>query len=240
VPDDDLEPLPETVQAIHDLEVTVREQGLLGELSEMGRRVRTVVPSCIGLSLSVLEHGVTFTLVASSETIRSLDATQYVDGGPCVQAVHDTEVLETQPDTMAEKDWLLFAQATAAQGIASTLSLPLVLDRKVTGGVNLYASSAEAFSGHHEELAALLGGWAQGAITNADLEFTTKDAAKSAPQVLHDSNTVETATGVLMEARGLRSEQARERIQRAASQVGLPEARVAEVILKTLASQGRE
>src|SRR3712207_8045296 len=56
------------------------------ELYAMASRVRALVPEVIGLSLNVVEDGVTLTLVASAEQLAALDAAQYLDGGPCVAA----------------------------------------------------------------------------------------------------------------------------------------------------------
>ena len=52
---------------------------------------------------------------------------------------------------------------------SSTLSIPLMSDGRVYGGLNLYGGTPRAFDGHHDELAELYGGWAGGAVTNADL-----------------------------------------------------------------------
>lgn len=38
------------------------------------------------VSVTVAEVGLTFILVASAETAAALDAVQYLDGGPCVDA----------------------------------------------------------------------------------------------------------------------------------------------------------
>jgi hypothetical protein len=119
---------------------------LSGELLDMGRKVRAIVPECIGLSLGVLHDGLTFTLVASDEEIASLDATQYLDGGPCVDATgKDGGIIETQPaDLFAEDRWQVFAAASAAANVASTLSLPIRHDGRVVAGVNLYAATRDA------------------------------------------------------------------------------------------------
>lgn len=63
------------------------------------------------------------------------------------------------------------AQRSAARGIQSTLSIPIVDGETVMGGVNLYGSRASTFDGRTHEFAELFGAWAAGAITNADLTF---------------------------------------------------------------------
>lgn len=89
------------------------------------------------------EHGVTLTLVASSEEIAALDGLQYLRGGPCVEAVASEKVWAyvNNADPLDEDRCRLFVRGTAAVSIASTLSIPIVVDRVVTGSVNLSAAS---------------------------------------------------------------------------------------------------
>ena len=54
-------------------------------------------------------------------------------------------------DALDELQWLLFARTSAANGVADSLSLPLRQNGRVTGSVNLYASTPNAFDGHHDE-----------------------------------------------------------------------------------------
>jgi GAF domain-containing protein len=152
-----MEPIPETVEAMAELAVA-SDDDLLAGLTERARLVRSLVPDCVGLSLASVEHGVTFTLVATSDEIAVLDAVQYAFGGPCVDAAHTDEVLEYQRDgaSLGERDWQDFARATAASGIGSTLSLPILEGERVIGTVNLYAASPDAFTDRHNALAVIL------------------------------------------------------------------------------------
>ena len=81
-----LELLPESREALAEI-VTMEDPELDEELVEMGRLARGLVPELVALSLSVVEEGVTFTLVAPNSAVAALDATQYIDGGPCVEVV---------------------------------------------------------------------------------------------------------------------------------------------------------
>ena len=62
-------------------------------------------------------------------------------------------------------------------GHGSTLSLPILDDDQVVAGVNLYASTDDAFDGKHVEVARVCRAWAPGAVTNADLAFRTREEA---------------------------------------------------------------
>jgi GAF domain-containing protein len=156
-----VEPLPETAEALREL-ARVGEVSLGITLYAMATRVRAVVPELVGLSLAVLEDEVTLTLVASSERLAALDAVQYLDGGPCVAAAARAEPLDVNVDDLLDEGrWQLYAAASAASGVASSLSLPVMDGARVVGGVNLYAATPDAFTGKHEEIAEAIGTDAQ-------------------------------------------------------------------------------
>src|SRR3954451_7365136 len=90
----DMEPIPETSEAIREFAPFLDDDDLAQRLSSMGAQVRVIVPSCVGLSLASREHGVTFTVVASDEVIAALDGLQYLDDGPCVAAVEENRVIQ--------------------------------------------------------------------------------------------------------------------------------------------------
>ena len=52
------------------------------------------------------------------------------------------------------------------------------------------------FGGHHDELADIFGARAAGAVANADLVFTTRRDAESAPEELSERLNVEVAVGI--------------------------------------------
>src|SRR3982751_1159884 len=115
-----------------------------------------------------------------------------------VDGAHANQVTEFDgDDVLDEMRWRLFAGATAERGVRSTLTLPVVSDERVEGTVNLYAASARAFVGHHEELAKVFGAWACGAVSNADLGFRTRTEAEAAPQRLREQHVIDVATGIV-------------------------------------------
>jgi len=196
-----MEPIPETVEAIEEYGPFGSDDvDLLAELRERGRRVQDLVPDCIGFSLASEEHGVTFTAMANDLDIAVLDAVQYV------AAVEEQRPQPTDfelDDLFDEDAWRLFARASAAKGVRSTLTLPVVTGDRVVGSVNLYGGSGAAFAGRHEELAAIFDAWAPGAVTNADLSFTTLSEARRAPRLLKDEVTLQVAVGILAVRDGL-------------------------------------
>ena len=216
-----MEPIPETREALRRLAETGDTQ-LGPELAEAASALRRCVQGLVGFSISVLEQDITFTYLTSAEAPAGLDAVQYLDGGPCEQAVDSGEVVEVvHEDLLREGQWQLFAQASGTVGVASTLSLPLLDGDRLVGSVNLYGARADTFDGRHEELAALFGAWAPGAVTNADLSFDSRIRAARAVDRLEDLAVVDLAVGLLVATRGSTPQQARRELEQAAARAGV-------------------
>ncbi len=228
-----MEPIPETFEALEEFGEYLYDEDLLTELGRMAARVREIVPDCVGLSLAYRQHDVTFTLVASDEIIGALDALQYLDDGPCVTAVDEEEVIELgERDLFDEQRWQLFARGADAAAVASTLTPPIVVDGAVVGSINLYASSPDAFEGKHRQVAHVLGAWPEGAIVNADLDFSTRRDAEDAPRLLFEATRIQIAVGILASLQDVSPPVARERLKEAARRAGVSEAAVARLVIE--------
>jgi GAF domain-containing protein len=231
-----MDPIPETVEAIEKYgPFGVEDVDLLSHLRELSVRVTEVVPDCLGFSLASQEHGVTFTLVASGRDIAVLDAVQYLSGGPCVSTVEEQQLDPAgfdHDDLLAERSWQLFGRETAAKGVRSTLTLPLVEDGLVVGSVNLYGASGQAFTGHHQALADIFDAWAPGAVTNADLSFATLREARQAPRLLREGVTFQVAVGILVAREGIAPVDAERRLRDAALRAGIGLYDLAQAVLE--------
>jgi GAF domain-containing protein len=232
-----VEPTPQTLEAFAEL-ARYGSTELVDLVLTLGRRAQAIVPECVGLSLALFEDGLTFTLQASSEKIAALATVQYLDGGPCVDAAHENARIEADPaDPVDEERWRLYAQATAAAGVVSSLTLPILHDDRVIGSVNLYAATVDAFAGHHQQLAAALGGSAPHAILNADLSFSTRLAAAQAPERVAEQNEIDRALGIIAASQHVDVPAARERLREAAARAGITEAQAARAVRGLLLSE---
>jgi GAF domain-containing protein len=150
---------------------------------------------------------------------------QYLDGGPCVDSLVEGRTVDVDHidhiDLFDEDRWRLYAAATAAVGIASSLTLPLRRGDRVIGTINLYASEPEAFATHHDELALVLGASAEEVVANADLSFATREAAVQAPALMAEQQDVDIALGIIADTHGVDIDDARERLRRAAARAGV-------------------
>jgi GAF domain-containing protein len=226
-----MEPVPETAEALDEF-LGYDDTELGDTLMEMGRMAREIAPDCIGLSLNLVQDDLTFTLVASGLEIAGLDAAQYIDDGPCLRTVREGETSTTDiQDLLDEGRWSLFAQASAASGVASSLSLPVYEGDTVVAGINLYGSTPDAFEGRQEALAEVLGASAAGAVSDADLSFASRERAVRTPDELRQRNDVDTATGLLAARYEESVEQAKDRLSSAARRAGIPIAVAARIVL---------
>lgn len=231
-----MQPLPETTAALAALAVATDDgdAALVEQFDRAATTTRRIAPECVGLTLTFVQEGVCFTWVASDLDSAGLDAIQYLEGGPCVHAMEQGRVVtDCDDDPTSERAWRTFAAASARAGVGSTLSIPLMDAGRVYGGLNLYGSTPSTFDGHHEELAALFGGWAGGAVTNADLSFTTMARARTAPRVLADVSSRNVAVGMIMAAHDVREAEARHLLSDVAARAGVSEGRVADILLET-------
>jgi hypothetical protein len=230
-------PVLESQMALAFLASYGQDRRIETTISTMAQRVRKIVPECIALSLGMVQEELTFTLVSETREIALLDALQYLDDGPCVSAAREAQPRESRQGVDEDK-WQLFARGQTVAGVASTLSLPMMSDGRVTCGVNLYASTPDAFDGHHDELAAACGAWAQGVVTNADLSFTSRLRAAAAPTRLREKAFVDSAVGFIAAHQSVDMETAASRIRQAAARAGVSEADVAKFILDSNPSVG--
>jgi GAF domain-containing protein len=228
----------QTIEAFAEYGVS----GLPEMLANSGRRVREIVPQIWGMSVTLSDGELTFTLVASSAEIAALDGVQYAAGGPCVAAAQEQREIgiKDTDSPMVEEEWRVFAAASAAAGVRSTLSFPLVYEGQVIGGVNLYAATQDAFAGQEAELAAVFGTMAEEGVSNADMSFASRERAEQGPARMVEQSHVDMAIGALMAERGFSEEEARAELDAAAHNAGSDQLRIAQAILEGLRRRRNE
>jgi GAF domain-containing protein len=215
-----MEPIPETHEVLEELE-RYGDVRLRASMERCTSLAKQRVPGLVGVSLGLLTEGIVLTYLASDVGTAALDAVQYVDDGPCLEAIHQEDVVETDTQALLDEGtWRLFAQASAAVGVRSSLSMPVRRNGVVKGGVNLYGDASDTFEGHVQELAMLFGAWAPGAVANADLSFATRLEAVASPRRLKGQAYIDTAIGILV-AHGLDPQSAEEKLRTAAARAGV-------------------
>jgi GAF domain-containing protein len=224
-----MEPIAESLEALSRLSAAA-EVDLVSELKEAGRRVVEAVPDCIGLSIAWFDEGLTFSLLTTMDALKIIDAAQYLEGGPCEVAALDHEDVLIG-DVLDERRWQLFGAAANANGVRSSLSLPLRQGETVYGSVNFYGSTTDTFAGSHGQLARMFGAAVEEAVLNADLSMASVRRARRAVDTLDARDKVYTAVGAYAAREGIPVEEAHDRLRAAAERAGVPIEDVASLVL---------
>jgi len=228
-----MEPLPEVQSAFKELELLLEEPtGLPGRLEAIGNVAQGLVPSTVGVSLSIVVDEETFTLTSTAPDAAIVDAAQYLEqAGPCLTAIETGQNVEVD-DVLDEERWRLYRHTSSSVGIRSSLSLPLRDDGdRIVGALNLYATEPAAFQGREEIFAGLFGAKVTELVSNADLTFQTREWARELPDRLSARRKLETAVGVLVAMGGWTPDDARAKLRRAAEKAGIEVERVAELVM---------
>lgn len=227
-----MEAIPEVRAAATRLAALADETlDLVEGLETVAGLAEALLPSVVGVSITVVVGGDPFTVTATSDDASALDAMQYLAGGPCTDAATSADRVVVD-DVLDEQRWLLYAHAAAATGVRSSLSLPLHGSGSTPlGALNLYASEPEAFRGREAQVAELFGAHVDELVTNADLSFRTREYARELPQRLDEHEQVNQAIGVLMGLHRWTEAAARERLDYAAGHARTSRANAARMIM---------
>ncbi|MCW2868282.1 MAG: uncharacterized protein JWR20_2470 [Marmoricola sp.] len=226
-----MQPIPETIEALQEL-ARFADDSTSRTLWQIGRSMEEIVPDIVGISVSLVAEELTLTMAATGPSVGHAVGRRDRTGTVSDEFMDITGPRDDRAaDVLDEERWHLFAQSTSATGVGSTLSLPIMHDGMVFAEVHLYGQSANAFVGHHHEVAEACGAWAACAVTNADLDFSSRSRAREAPVLLRDRALVDQATGALMTRHNLSVDDADRRLRHDAEEADLSNPQIARVVL---------
>jgi GAF domain-containing protein len=188
--------------------------------------------------ITLLEAEGPATAFATSDAAQRVDRTQYdaETGGPCLDAYRRQEILRID-NTATDLRWPEFANAAAAEGIASTLSVPLVVSGDGMGALNIYCHHEYGFPVADQRLAASLGSCASVALANGRSYWRAARLADQLQQALATRGVVDQATGILIAQRGYSAERALHLLNTAAQRNRLTLTEVAADLVRRTSSQ---
>ncbi len=104
--------------------------------------------------------------------------------------------------------WPEFTRSARAAGVASYLAVPLAIDEKFAGSLNLYSKQRHGFGDFDVALLRLYVTAACAAIANARRYAEARRLAGQLTQALDSRAVIDQARGMLMERRGINAEDA--------------------------------
>lgn len=196
-PGDDLAALSSTLSAMAS--AILGEETLVGTLDLIVSLAMSALPGLHGASvtLSAVSRRLQ-TLSATSPAVHEIDARQYESGrGPCVEASATGTVQEASGSTMIDR-WPEFGSAAAANGVASVLSIPLVIADRTLGALNLYGMAEGTFADAETRMATAFARHAAAVLSNAvsiaDAEATNRHLSEA----LATRQLIGQAMGIIM------------------------------------------
>jgi GAF domain-containing protein len=158
-------------------------KSFLGDLVHLAVGHTPAAEAC-GLTLARSTGGVT--VHATGPLAQEADERQYeVDDGPCLQALREGVVVRVE-DMPAEWRWGPYPELAAQAGVRSSLSLPLDVEGRTRGALNLYSTRPAAFGAEDEAEA---GRWAAQAAGALAVALRIADGDDRADQLLGGLDT---------------------------------------------------
>jgi GAF domain-containing protein len=199
--------------------IDLAENDLTQVLDRVAELVARTIPGADAVSVTLLQDGGGVTAAFTHDVAVRLDETQYGEGsGPCLAAAASGETLVVDEMT-TDRRWPAFAADAQAQGVASSMSVGLPLQKRVRAALNIYGERPRAFDDAAVELGRTFAGYAATVLANAHLYSSTAAFAEQMRTAMATRAVIEQAKGVLVAQEGCTPEQAFELLVRA-SQAG--------------------
>jgi GAF domain-containing protein len=169
-------------------------------LEEICRIASRALVRSAGASLTSFNASGPVATRSSSEWARQLDEMQYEEHeGPCLDAGRTGVVFRVR-DIGQDPRWPSYMPRAHAAGARSMVSIPLTVEAKTIGALNVYARELDAFDQEAVALAEIIGGHASLATQVATALHSRADLARQLREAMASRATIEQAKGILMAA----------------------------------------
>jgi GAF domain-containing protein len=182
----------ETLQSVLDRVVHVAERALGAD----------------SVSVTLIRDEVPFTAAYTGQLALDADELQYERGyGPCVDAGRAGLVLRV-PDMRREDRWPGYAAAVSARGVLSSLSVPLPIQDKYIGALNIYSGEPDAFGDDDVAAGQTIAAYAAVAVHNAQTFTKAGELARDLTKAMESRAVIEQAKGIVMHERRCTADEA--------------------------------
>jgi GAF domain-containing protein len=198
--------------------VVLADRELSEVLTEITRIARRAMPSVEAASITLIKGEEPFTAAYDGQMALDADELQYERGyGPCMDAGRAGQILLVD-DMRREQRWPDYAQQAAANGVLSSLSVPLPFQGVTIGALNTYARQPQVFDDSDVELAEEVAAWVAVAVGNAEASARISQDLAELRTVMMSRALIEQAKGILMERHKIKEDEAFTVLTRASQQ----------------------
>jgi GAF domain-containing protein len=116
---------------------------LLDRIAALASAVTTPLSAC---GITLRREGEVSTVAFSSMLAKRSDEIQYATGqGPCLHSMRSGQVVHVS-DLQTDDRWPIYQAQALELGVSSSVSIPLVVDEKPVGALNIYTDSDRDFT----------------------------------------------------------------------------------------------
>jgi GAF domain-containing protein len=188
--------------------IKLAETDLDGVLARVSELAKQTLEGASEVSVTLVRSKCAHTAAFTGELALQLDEWQYDNGhGPCLDASAAATTMSI-PDMTGETRWPQWANRALAAGAHSSLSIGLPVQESVTGALNVYATTPNAFNDDTIVLAQTFAGYAAVALANAHLYDTTATLAQHMQAAMDSRAVIEQAKGIIMGERRCTADEA--------------------------------
>ncbi|MEX5258271.1 GAF domain-containing protein [Kocuria arenosa] len=219
--------------------VFARIQGMLlsqesatSAVEQLAEVAQDVVDSAIGAGASLIDdQGHTMSTGTTDAVAEAGDTLQYELGeGPCLSA-WATESLQRVDDTVTETRWRGWCAGALSLGVRSAMSAPMLYRDHCIGALKVYTTTADGFTAADERRLSLLAAAAATLLGAAQTSEAPHQLSQALRTALTDRATVDVATGIVMERRGLDQHHARVTLLEESRDQGRPLLEIARAVV---------
>lgn len=168
-------------------------------LTEVARAAAGLVDGALACGVTVQAMPRSRVLAATSDPFaQRMDAVQYdVDDGPCLTALR-TGTLVAVDDIATDPRWPAFSRRGRCEGAAMSLSVPMLVQGRAVGALNLYARRPGGIGAGDRVRAQQFADQAAGAVALAARLAESEETARHLSTALRSRSTIDQAIGALM------------------------------------------
>ena len=188
--------------------ITLSEQSIDTVMDTIARLTKQTIPGAAEVSVTFVERDRAKTVASTGQLATALDERQYDRGyGPCLDSIEGGEPIVIN-DMNSDHRWRDWAAEAVAAGAASSLSIPVPVQREVMAALNIYSTHQNAFDDDAVELAKTFSSYAAVALANMHLYQAQGQMAEHLQTAMESRAFIEQAKGILMGQRRCTSEEA--------------------------------
>lgn len=147
------------------------------------------------------------TWAVTAPFVREVDLIQYegLQEGPCITCMQE-RVAVVSGSLASDPRWPRFGSRMGRLGVASSLSLPLLIAEQVAGSINCYAYDTDVFGEHAVRLGSQFAGPAAVSVYNAQVMNKAQAAAAHLQHALVSRAVIDQAIGIIRARSGRTAE----------------------------------